>query len=80
MTDSPNKATSEPPGAERERELLAMATFSCPFCGSEKGRPCQRVGSRLFGTLWQHRDLIAPHKPRLDLLDETDQARLGSFS
>lgn len=57
---------------ERQRWQLAVATFSCPFCGREKDKQCVALGAE-FPPL-AGRDLIAPHQPRLDLLNEFDFA------
>lgn len=62
---------------DAQRWQLAVDTYSCPFCGAQKGKRCTRVEATYDPPL---PDLVKPHGNRLRLLDEPDAAIRGSFS
>lgn len=58
----------ETPGSDgqRQRNLDAVARFSCPFCGAQRGTGCKRVEATYSPPLPA---LVQPHVSRLRLLD-----------
>lgn len=61
----------EPWSSSEERAILrnveAVARFTCPFCGAQRGARCTRVEATYDPPL---PDLVQPHEPRLRLLGD----------